>query len=225
MGNPTAHDRGGPAPTLTGFFLPDTKPFYAPPAADQPSCNQCVDGNDLRIPAIPMLRNGTIHTAWGTGIDNGTQVVPGIVWAQITLEEGDNGPSTTTGYFNFSGDDAATYPALMPDSNGNVVMLYEHMGHATFPEVRYTVRRGEQHQFTDPGRVLKAGQASYRPTLCGAAVPVCRWGDYEATSFDGNGRIWMAGEYANSNTAIQPPAFGRNWGTWIGAVSLGGDGG
>jgi hypothetical protein len=48
---------------------------------------------------------------------------------------------------------------------------------------------------------------------------VCRWGDYEATSSAGRGRIWMAGQYANGH--INPnkaPVFGRNWGTWIGAI-------
>jgi hypothetical protein len=108
----------------------------------------------------------------------------------------------------------------MPDSHGNVVMVYERMGHDVFPEARYTERLVGQTNFTDAGRLLKAGQASYRPTLCGTStLPVCRWGDYEAASFDGSGAIWVAGEYANSHTnPLHPPTFGRNWGTWIGAV-------
>ncbi|MGH8862960.1 MAG: hypothetical protein ACRDVG_17275, partial [Jatrophihabitantaceae bacterium] len=224
MTHPISHDSGGSAPTLTGTYLPDTKPFSFPPPADQPSCNRCVDANDLRIPATPMLRGSTIYTGWGTGLDNGTQVVPAAEWAEVGVTGAH--ASTTTGYFTLPGDDAAAYPAFMPDGAGNVVMVYEHMGNSTFPEAKYVQHRSGS-PFTGTGRVLRAGQASYRPTLCGtSAIPVCRWGDYEAMSFDGNGRIWMAGQYANTHTdpAIAP-WFGRNWGTWIGALGPNSQGG
>jgi hypothetical protein len=218
MSAPIAHDRGGPAPTLSATYLPNTAPFSFPPAADQPSCSECVDTNDLRIPATPVLRDGTIYAGWGTGLDNGTQVVPAIEWAQVNVF-GEHHPSVTTGYFALPGDETASYPAFMPDGRGNVVMLYEHMSSATFPEAKYVVHRSGA-PFTSTGRVLKAGEASYRPTLCGTAtIPVCRWGDFEATSFDGHGRIWTAGQYANANTDPNlAPFFGRNWGTWIAAI-------
>ena len=220
MTRPTAHDEGGPAPSFSGTLV-DTKPFYTPPTSDQPSCQQCVDSNDLRTPAMVTRRDSTVYMAWGTGIDNGTQIVPGIITADIHLRAGeDNTPTASTSYFNFAGDDAATYPALLPQSNGSVVMVYEHMSSAVFPEARYTVRGADQSSFTSAGRVLKAGEASYRPTLCGTAlIPVCRWGDYEAASTDGSGHTWFAGQYANSNTdPSAAPAFGRNWGTWIGEI-------
>jgi hypothetical protein len=177
-----------------------------------------VDSNDLRIPATPILMDGTIYTGWGTGVDNGTQVVPAVEWAQVDLS-GKHGPSTTTGYFTLPGDQAAAYPAFMPDGHGNVVMLYEHMSSSTFPEAKYVAHRSGS-QFTGTGRILKRGEASYRPGVCGTdALPVCRWGDYEAMSFDGKGRIWMAGQYTNTHTDPNTaPWFGRNWGTWIGAV-------
>ncbi|HEY5628574.1 MAG TPA: hypothetical protein VIR16_03605, partial [Candidatus Limnocylindrales bacterium] len=198
------------------------KPFAFPPPADEPTCTFCVDGNDLRIPATPVLFDGTIYTGWGSALDNGTQVVPGIVWAEVNGASSAS-PSAKTGYFVLPGDEAATYPAFMPNENGQVVMLYEHMGSATNPEAKYVVHDAGG-PFTGAGRVLKAGEASYRPTLCGTnALPVCRWGDYEAASFDGSGRIWLAGEYANSHTdpAIAP-WYGRNWGTWMGAIGTGG---
>jgi hypothetical protein len=224
MGNPVGHDSGGGAPTLTGTYLPDTKPFFVTSPSnfsspgDQPSCNACIAGLDLRITATPVLRNNTIYAAWETGHNNGTQDVPTIEWAQVSL--GGHSPSSTTGYFGFSGDTSASFGGLMPDSAGNVVMVYERMSHTVFPEVRYTVRRANQANFTNPGNLLKAGEASYRPTLCGTTtLPICRWGDFNATSTDGAGHIWFAGEYANSNTdPTLAPAFGRNWGTWIGAV-------
>ena len=92
-------------------------------------------------------------------------------------------------------------------------MVYEFMSHDTFPQSRYIVT-GKDGQFSGAGRLLKAGEANYRPTLCGtSSLLVCRWGDYEAASFDGDNAIWLAGEY--TNTAVDPnasPAFGRNWG-------------
>ncbi|MFZ0179098.1 MAG: hypothetical protein WAL84_04405 [Candidatus Dormiibacterota bacterium] len=219
MSNPVAHDGGGPAPTFSGTYLPNTLPFFFSPPADQPSCNQCVDALDLRITATPVLRNDIIYAAFETGLDTGRHVTPTIEWGQIQVSGGT--PSTTTGYFGFGGDTAASFGALMPDSHGNVVMLYERMGHNIFPETRYVERAVGQANFNGVGSLLKAGEASYRPTLCGTpALPVCRWGDFEATSFDGAGHIWFAGEYANSNTDPNAaPAFGRNWGTWIGAVN------
>jgi hypothetical protein len=224
MTNPTAHDHGGPAPRLTATYVP-TKPFvgttprFSVVAADQPSCNQCVDSGDLRISATPMLRNGVLYAAWETGLNNGTQTVPSIEWAQISLSGSERG-SNGNGYYSLSGDTAVTYAALMPDAHGNVVMLFERMSHTVFPETRYIVKSGDGN-FSGTGHLLKAGEDSYRPQLCGsAALPVCRWGDFSATSFDGAGGIWFAGEYANTLN-LGAPQNGRNWGTWIGALNVG----
>jgi len=219
LANPTGHDSGGAAPALTAQLVP-TAPFLVSVPANQPSCNLCIDANDLRIPATPVVRNGVLYSAWGTAINNGnnsSHPTPGIEWAQVGLSDF----SSTTGYYSFSGDEAAAYPAVMPDANGNVTMLFEHMGHKVFPETRYIVKGAGDANFSGSGILLKAGESSYRPTLCGTKViPVCRWGDYEATAFDGSGHIWFAGQYANLFQGVTtPPAFGRNWGTWIGAIS------
>ncbi|HET7420014.1 MAG TPA: hypothetical protein VFL27_06500 [Candidatus Dormibacteraeota bacterium] len=218
LANPIGHDSGGAAPTLSATLVP-TAPFLVNVPADQPSCNLCIDADDLRIPATPVVRGGVLYTAWGTAINNGNNrahPTPGIEWAQVNLSS----MSTTTNYYNFTGDEAATYPALMPDAAGNVTMLFEHMSRDVFPETRYVVRAAGDANFSGSGNLLKAGESSYRPTLCGTKViPVCRWGDYEATSFDGSSHIWFAGQYANQFQGVNtPPVFGRNWGTWIGAI-------
>ncbi len=214
MTNPTAHDQGGPAPTLTGTYVA-TKPYLVSPAADQPSCNQCVDALDLRFTGTPVVRNGVLYGTWDTAIDNGSQTVPGIEWAQVNLSNLGSKGAAQTDYYNFSGDAAATFGTVVPDAQGNVVMLYEHMSHTVFPETRYIVKGSDQKNFKGAGVLLKAGEQSYRPTLCGGAIPVCRWGDFEAVSADLAGHIWLAGEYANLVTANN---HGRNWGTWIGAI-------
>jgi hypothetical protein len=216
MTNPIGHDSGGRHPALS-FTLVPTKPFVFSAPSDQPSCNQCVDASDLRIGATPMVRGGVLYASWETALDNGAQIVPGIEWAKVALSDrGD--VSARTGYYNLSGDTSVSYPALMPDGHGNVVMLFERMSHTVFPETRYIVS-GDGGQFHGIGTLLKAGEDNYRPQLCGsAALPVCRWGDFSAASFDGAGTIWVAGEYA-THLNLGPPQNGRNWGTWIGAIS------
>jgi hypothetical protein len=219
MANPIAHDSGGAAPTLSATLV-QTAPFIVSVPADQPSCNLCIDANDLRIAATPVIRNGVLYAAWGVAIDNGnnsSHPTPGIEWAEISLSS----LTAQTNYYSFSNDEAATYPALMPDAAGNVTMLFEHMGHKVFPETRYIVKGAGDANFSGAGNLLKAGESSYRPTLCGTKViPVCRWGDFEATGFDGTGHIWFAGQYANQFEGVNtPPVFGRNWGTWIGAIA------
>ncbi|MHB8612700.1 MAG: hypothetical protein ACYDAL_09760 [Candidatus Dormibacteraceae bacterium] len=215
MTDPIAHDKGGPAPTLTGTYVA-TKPFLVSPPADQPSCNQCVDALDLRFTGTPVVRDGVLYGTWDTAIDNGTQTVPGIEWAQVDLSNLGAGDAAQTDYYNFSDDAAATFGTVMPDAQGNVVMLFEHMSHTVFPEVRYIVKGSDQENFKGAGVLLKAGEASYRPPLCGGLIPVCRWGDFEAASADLAGHIWFAGEYANT---LIPSNHGRNWGTWIGAIN------
>ena len=217
MSNPIGHDSGGGAPVLTGTYVP-SKPFVFSPPADQPSCNLCVDALDLRFTATPVVRDGVLYGAFETALNNGTQIVPGIEWAQVDLTDSHGDVSARTGYYNFSGDATASFPALMPDGHGNVVMLFERMSHTVFPETRFIVKQGGSN-FHGPGTLLKAGESSYRPQLCGTGTPavICRWGDYSATSFDGAGGIWFAGEYANQLN-LGPPQNGRNWGTWIGAI-------
>jgi hypothetical protein len=199
--------------TLTGTYVA-TQPYLIAPHANQPSCNRCIDSNDLRIPGTPVIRNGILYAAWGTAINSGSQTVPGIQWAQVPV----SGSGIQEGYYFQSGDTAVTYPTLMPDTNGNVFMLFERMGSTVLPEARFISKAVTDANFSGTGAVLKLGESSYRPERCGTIIPVCRWGDYEAASIDGQGKIWIAGEYANHYDGIVAPAYGRNWGTWIGAI-------
>jgi hypothetical protein len=214
MANPVGHDSGGAAPTLTGSYVA-TAPFLVSNPADEPTCNQCVDVLDLRITATPVIRNGTAYAAWETATQRGSHVLPGIEWGAVNLSNN----SSTTDYY--SRPEAVSFGTLMPDASGNLTMLFEHMGSNVFPETRYVTKPAGEKNFVSGGKLLKAGESSYRPTLCGtSALPVCRWGDFEAASFDGAGHIWFAGEYANQFQGVTTqPAFGRNWGTWMGAIA------
>ena len=208
---------GASAPKLSFAFVANTKAYAFPPAADQTTCTQCIDSGDLRISATPMFRDGVLYAAWETGVNNGTQVVPGIVWSAVAPALADGrlvGATQVAGdYFNFGGDDAVVYPALMPNGHGTLYMVFDHMSSTVNPEVRLT-SRFLNGAFESPGILVKAGEAPYRPTRCGHDIPVCRWGDYSGTSLAGfaSNRVWFAGEYANAS------GFRQNWGTWIGAV-------
>jgi hypothetical protein len=218
MDNPIAHDSGGPAPTMSANYEA-TKPFLVSPPQTQPSCSQCVDALDLRTTGTPVVRDGLLYSTWDTAVQNSTQVVPGIEWAITKLKSVKGGHATKTGYYNFEGDASATFGTLMPDSEGNLLMVFDHMSSTVNPEIRYIVMGAHDKNFNGPGVLLKAGEDSYRPPLCGTTtIPVCRWGDFEAASFDGAGHIWFASQYANTYQA-GPPQNGRNWGTWIGAIN------
>ena len=205
-------------PSLTFAYVGDTKAYSFAPPADQTTCTECIDSSDLRISATPVVRDNNLYAAWETGVNNGTQVVPGIVWSQLNVRTLGNGGilAVQTGgrYYNFSGDNAVIYPALMPDNAGNLFMVFDRTSSAVNPEVRLTMRHG--NNFLSPGLLIKAGEAPYRATRCGVDIPVCRWGDYSATSYDGfsTNNVYFAGQYANA------PTFSRNWGTWIGRVRL-----
>jgi hypothetical protein len=204
-------------PSLTFAYVGNTKTYSFPPPANQTTCNECIDSSDLRISATPVERDGNLYAAWESGVNNGTQVVPGIVWSQMNVGTPDHNVlavQTRGGYYNFSGDNAVIYPALMPDSAGHLFMVFDRTSSTVNPEVRLTLRLGAN--FVAPGLLVKAGEAPYRPTRCGVGGFVCRWGDYSATSYDGFGTdtVYFAGEYANAGS------FSRNWGTWIGHVHL-----
>jgi hypothetical protein len=206
------------SPSLGFAYVGNTKAYSFPPPADQTTCNECIDSSDLRISATPVEKDGNLYAAWETGVNNGTRVVPGIIWSQLNVGILGNGGvranQTRTAYYNFSGDNAVIYPALMPDAAGHLFMVFDRTSSAVNPEVRLTMRMG--NNFLSPGLLIKAGEAPYRPTRCGHDIPVCRWGDYSATSYDGfsTNNVYFAGQYSNGS------GFARNWGTWIGRVRL-----
>jgi hypothetical protein len=217
--NPIAHDSGGTRPVLTGRYVA-TRPYVFAPPASQTTCTQCIDASDLRISAIPVYRNGTVFAAWDTAIGNATQTVPGIEYAQVRVVQP---ADSTSSYYFAGGDTAVTFPAVMPDGSGNVVMVYDLMSSTVNPQTRFVTTRTDAAQFRGSGYLIKSAGAPYRPSECGtAALPVCRWGDYSASSDDGEGNIWLAGQYANRNVgpSTDPDFSSRNWGTWIVGLAI-----
>jgi hypothetical protein len=197
---------GTSSDSLTGVVI-STASYALAPLADQPSCTQCIETLDTRISGTPVYHNGLISFALETGVSNGSQVVPGIFWAQVSPVLDDSGVLTGAsvlqeGYYFFTGDGAAYFGTLMTDADGNLFMVFEFSNSASFPGVAYTARRVTYSpgSFRDVGIYLRAGDANTFNS---------RWGDFEATSYDGvsTDNVWFSGQYSNS---------GGDWSTYIG---------
>jgi len=175
--------------------------YISPPNADEPSCTQCIETIDTRITGTPVYSKGAgvplISFGIGTALFNGTEVVAGILWGQLqpTLTAG----SVTSasfyqhGHIVFGGDQAASFPAVMQDKNGNLFMVLDTMSSTLNPSIMVTKRlksdpRGTLHtpQFLKLGENLTLDS---------------RWGDFEATSYTGfsTNHVWVASQYSGLN--------------------------
>ncbi len=197
---------GTASDSLTGRVL-GTANYTLAPSADQPSCLHCIETLDTRISGTPVYHNCLISFALETGVNNGSQVVPGILWGQVSPVLNDAGALVgaslfQNAYYYYSGDGAASFGALMPDADGNLFMLFEFSNNASFPGVAYTARRVTYSPgfFHDGGIYLRTGDANTFDS---------RWGDFEATSYDGvsTDNVWFSGQYSNSS---------GDWSTFIG---------
>lgn len=198
LSNPT-----GTKPVLTGVVIA-TNTYGLPPFADQPACTQCLETFDVRITGTPVFANGLISFALETGLNNGTQLVPGIFWGQVqpTFTSGkiSGGSITQSGYLGFAGDQAASFAALMPRKSGNLLIVFDVMSHTLNPSIDYATRLT-----TDPAGTFES------PLLLvngKNSTPDTRWGDYSATSYDGlsTNNVWFAAQYTVTN---------GDWSTYI----------
>lgn len=201
MANPTSTN-----PSLTSMFV-NTISYALPPRADEPGCTACLDTDETQILATPVYHNGLISFALNTGVNNGTQVVPAVLWGQVAPILSNAGTITSAslyqnGYFNYQGNTGVYYGAMMPDADGNMFMVFDVSSSTINPQVSYVSRPVTYASglFPDAGNTLRVGDAATVETL---------WGDFNATSYDGftTDNVWLAGEYAPSN------GF---WSTYIG---------
>ena len=105
---------------------------------------------------------------------------------------------------SFSGDRAASFGTLMTDSTGDALMVFDSMSSTINPGAYYVSRLATDPPNTfGPAKVLKKGLV---PTFDS------RWGDYEATSWDGApDNIWFASQFSNS---------AQDWSTIIGRTKI-----
>jgi hypothetical protein len=201
---------GTSSTALNGIFV-NTQNYIVAPSADQPGCTQCIETLDTRISGTPVDHDDLVSFGLDTGRSNGSQIVPQVYWGQVAPVLNDAGTITSAtlfqnGYYGYSGDGAAFFPAFMPDDEGNLFMVFEFSGNGFAPSSAYVSRRATfaRGLFHDLGIFLFS---STTPTFDS------RWGDYEATSYDGRtpNSVWIAGEHSGSNS---------DWATGIGRLRL-----
>lgn len=196
----------GLSTTSASGVVISTKSYILPPQATEPGCSGCVDTNDTRISGTPIYQQGLISFSLNTGVNNGTQVVPAAFWGQVkpTISGGTitGGSIFQSGNIHFSGNRAAFFGALMATSSGNLLIVFDTMSGSINPSIMYATRltTDTKGKF-EKALYLKKGSA---------ATVDQRWGDFEATSYDGSSNnTWFAAQYSNGD-----------WATYIGKVNF-----
>ena len=191
------------APVLTRAQVPISA-YSLPPNADQSGGPTALNTGDVRI-VHAVFRGDSIWAAFNTTRDWGAGNRASIHWVQLRpaestlVQEGVYG-SRSAHYF---------YPALCPDNNGNMIMVFSRSGPAEFGSIGYTGRRSTDPLGSlQPSTLLKAGTAHYSRLDDGGRN---RWGDYNGVAADPVSArvIWLYSEFA---TAVD------TWGTWVGSA-------
>jgi len=185
-----------------------TYTYILPPSADEPGCSACIETSDTRISGTPVYQAGSISFALESALSNTTQIVPGIFYglAQPTISGGTiTGASVNlNGTIAFGGDRAGSFPTLMQTKTGNLLMVFDTMSSTLNPSIMYATHLTTDITGFEPALYLKKGLAATNNT---------RWGDYEATSYDGTAtnNVWFSAQYSGTT---------GDWATFIGKVNF-----
>lgn len=180
-------------------------PYSLPPNAEQRGGAPPLHTGDVRVPHA-VFRGDSVWTAIATAHNwGGASNWASIQWCQIRaaapalVQQGVYGTANLH-YF---------YPASCPDSNGNMILVFNRSGPSEFASVRYTGRRStDELGKLQASALSRAGAASYVRLDVGGRN---RWGDYGAVAADpANPRlIWFYSAYASGVDS---------WGTWVGSA-------
>lgn len=182
-----------------------TDPYGMPPDAPQRGGGAPLDSGDVRM-LNAVFRGGSVWSAlttffnWGDGVN-----VASAHWFQINAT---SGALVQQGIFG-AGRRSYCYPVVMPDSNGNMTMLFARFGSAEFASIGYTGRAAsDQIGRLQASAILRAGAANY---VSLDSRGLNRWGDYNGISCDpADGRtIWLFSEFASAV---------NDWSTWVGST-------
>jgi hypothetical protein len=194
------------APVLTRQTV-TTDPYGQPPLADQKGGGVGLNAGDVRI-LNAVFRGGSVWAAlttvhnWGENVNRAA-----VHWFQINATSGalvQQGIYGSKGVHYF-------YPAVMPDTNGNMTLVSSRSGTAEYASIRVTGRKStDPVGQLQPSALLKAGSGnSQRPDGQGRN----RWGDYAGIAVDPTdpGQVWLYSMFADA---------GNKWGTWVGLSQL-----
>jgi len=183
-------------PVLKRRFVP-TQSFQMAPNAKQLSAGVEIETGDTRLTNV-VFRNGmlwTAHTvaaAWG-----GECNTAAIHWLKLNVRAGSVAQEGIYG----AADLHYFCPAVMPDGEGNLVMVFNRVGE--FPSIRFS----GSHASDEPN-TLRASALLQQGSTAGSTEWSMRSG--VACAPDGS-TIWMIGQYAVAD---------KDWATWVGAASF-----
>jgi hypothetical protein len=196
--NPTAA-----TPTLTRKQV-TISPYNVGPNADQQGGAPPLNTGDVRV--MHAVYRGDLWTSFTTAHNWGGALNRcAIEWCQIRMGVQ---PSVVQQGVYGAGNAHYFYPALCPDNNGNVTMVFSRCSPSEFGSVLYTGRRSTDAPGTlQASAFLKAGVAHYSKLDTSNRN---RWGDYAGVAADPvNPRlIWFYSEFASAVDT---------WGTWVGS--------
>jgi len=214
--------------SITKVFVRTGHYYIYPVTAAQPgnpSGTECaINAGNVGISSVVFYSAGDLYFATTTGALNG-QGSNGWLYWQVHPTLSDASPATLTGAtirnevcwgcVGFSGDSTFSeyYPAVQPDEEGNVTVVYNASSSTLYPSTAYLTNRASHAtgSFRDGGQYLATGSSWYCEI---DGYGRNRWGDYTATYPFGSiiqysPTFWFAGQFSASS----------NWSTQIGKTS------
>ncbi|MBX9944428.1 MAG: hypothetical protein K2Y40_10145 [Reyranella sp.] len=196
--NPTAA-----TPTLARQEVA-VSPYQLAPNAEQNGGAPPLNTGDVRA-LHAVFRGGTVWTSFTTAHNWGGSNKASVQWCEVNptapsvIQQGVYGATGSHSYF----------PALCPDNNGNMILVFSRSSTTEFGSIYYTGRRASDPLGTlQNSTLLKAGVAHYVGTDSHGRN---RWGDYNGIAADPAvaRQIWFYSEFASAP---------NTWATWIGSA-------
>jgi hypothetical protein len=179
--------------------------YGMPPDAAQKGGGQGLNTGDVRV-LNAVFRGGSVWAVLTTSHDWGDgQSVAALHWFQLNST---SGALVQQGIFGAKKLHYC-YPAVMPDANGNMTIVFCRSGASIFASISYSGRHSSDPPGTLQGSAqLKAGLSHYQKVDNSGRN---RWGDYSGIAIDPNDSrtTWFYSMFAQ--------ATADTWGTWVGS--------
>jgi hypothetical protein len=191
-------------PTLSARTV-TTSPYGQPPKADQQGGGDGLNAGDVRV-LNAVSRGGSVWCAlttvhnWGEAVNRAA-----AHWFQLNATGGaiqQQGVFGARGYHYF-------YPAVMPDTNGDMTIVFCRCGPSEYASIHYSGRKSSDPPGNlQPSALLKSGLGNWQ-RIDGSGRN--RWGDYAGIAVDPINQqdVWFYSMFADA---------GNKWGTWVGAA-------
>jgi hypothetical protein len=174
--------------------------FYSlPPDAEQLGTSERIDTGTANL-LNAVYRNGSLYTTQTVACfvlgACARYLVIDVAGPTVRVNETYGAP----GFYYY-------YPAILPDSMGNMVTVFNRSSASEFAGIRYSRRRTTDPTF-QASATLKAGEASH---VKRDDISRNRYGDYNGVALDpiDTNRVWIYSEF---------PAPANDWGTWVGEL-------